>query len=404
MSEIARDSSFAETADNSDPPSDCESEFMESDEDDFFYDSADDYDLEESLGPLPTEQDNVGSKSEPLMPENVTDQTEAMEHFRRVFRKRYGNSIPEFYLGNIDGLVRSSLLCKAKERKMVSMYLHSDRSVISNIFCTQVLCDESVVSYLNSNFVNYAWDLTTEANRTSLVEQLKRKFGDAIASKVRSWSENPSWLPVLLLLSRSGTKYEIVKVINGSSDVNEVMMHLIESQDIFTEMQGSDIRIETEREERTRIQNEQDKAYQESLAADQAKAKKRRAEKEEEERVQKEAERRQREEKEIQEKEALKKAAIKSAAMEKLAEEPPSGCSLQLTTIRFRTPEGVLFTRRFYAHQQLSELINYVASEGFHGFKILTTYPRKDLALADSERSLMELQLYPQETLRLEEQ
>ncbi len=40
------------------------------------------------------------------------------------------------------------------------IYLHHDSSILSNIFCSQLLCSESVVNYLTSNYVCWAWDLT----------------------------------------------------------------------------------------------------------------------------------------------------------------------------------------------------------------------------------------------------
>jgi hypothetical protein len=48
---------------------------------------------------------------------------------------------------------------------MLAIYLHHDSSVLANVFCTQVLCAESVVAYLSENFVSFGWDLTFASNK-----------------------------------------------------------------------------------------------------------------------------------------------------------------------------------------------------------------------------------------------
>lgn len=52
------------------------------------------------------------------------------------------------------------------QRRPLAIYLHHDASVLTNVFCTQLLCSETVVSYLTLNFVSWAWDITFESNKT----------------------------------------------------------------------------------------------------------------------------------------------------------------------------------------------------------------------------------------------
>ena len=40
---------------------------------------------------------------------------------------------------------------------MLAIYLHHDHSVLTNVFCTQALCADSVVSFLSANFVTFGW-------------------------------------------------------------------------------------------------------------------------------------------------------------------------------------------------------------------------------------------------------
>lgn len=51
------------------------------------------------------------------------------------------------------------------QRKLLAVYLHHDGSILSNVFCSQALCQVSVVDYLTANFVVWGWDLTHEANK-----------------------------------------------------------------------------------------------------------------------------------------------------------------------------------------------------------------------------------------------
>ena len=45
------------------------------------------------------------------------------------------------------------------QRKMLAIYLHHDHSVLTNVFCTQALCADSVVSFLSANFVTFGYIL-----------------------------------------------------------------------------------------------------------------------------------------------------------------------------------------------------------------------------------------------------
>lgn len=51
------------------------------------------------------------------------------------------------------------------QRKLLAIYLHNDDSVLSNVFCSQMMCADSIVAYLSQNFITWAWDVTKEANK-----------------------------------------------------------------------------------------------------------------------------------------------------------------------------------------------------------------------------------------------
>merc|ERR1712173_289656 len=61
--------------------------------------------------------------------------------------------------------------------------------------------------------------------------------------------------------------------------------------------------------------------------------------------------------------------------------------------------------RRFLASETLQTVLDYLTTEGFSSsdFKVLSSWPRRDLTTLDTTQTLKSLKLYPQETLILEE-
>ncbi|XP_046327782.1 FAS-associated factor 1-like [Haliotis rufescens] len=342
-------------------------------------------------------------KHEPLMPESVNDETEALEHFTKEFKERYGDCHPVFYIGSLDDAIRDALQVKAKDRKLFAIYLHHEGSIFSNVFCSQLLCSEGIVNYLSSNCLTWAWDMTFEANRAKLITVATRHFGSVAASQIRNYKTDQ--LPALLLITRSRATNEVVDVIQGHVTLDELMTRLIHSVEVFTEQQQADMLEEREREAREQIKLEQDEAYQESLAADRAKAE---AQKVEKERLMAEQEKEMQaqmvEEQKKQEELAVKEA-IQASLLKSLPDEPPTSCKNPVSRIRFRLPTGEVTTRRFLATETVQTLLHYLTTKGFHTeeYKVLSTFPRRDITQLDLNMSLQEAKLFPQETLILEE-
>ena len=64
-----------------------------------------------------------------------------------------------------------------------------------------------------------------------------------------------------------------------------------------------------------------------------------------------------------------------------LPTEPDASCSEPVTLIRFRCPDGKVLTRRFLATDPLQVLLTYIGAAGYqrNSYKVLTTYPRRDV-------------------------
>ena len=102
---------------------------------------------------------------QPLIPDDYGDEVMAAIKFSEEFTNRFGTPHPAFFPGVLSDAIKESCHQPAKDRKMLAIYLHHDSSVLSNVFCSQVLCADSVVSFLNENFVSFGWDLTFASNK-----------------------------------------------------------------------------------------------------------------------------------------------------------------------------------------------------------------------------------------------
>ena len=363
---------------------------------------ADPYSLEDDIF-CPEPDIQQSRRQEPLMPENVTDDVSALEHFTREFKERYGEYHPVFYIGSLDDAIKDALQVKAVERKMLAIYIHHDSSIFSHVFCSQRLCSESIVNFLSSNFLTWAWDVTFETNRARLINMATRHFGSVAASQIRNYGSDQ--LPALLLITRSRATNEVVDVIPGHVLLDELMTRLLHAVEVFREQQQLDIEDEQQRDAREQIKQEQDAAYQESLAADRAKAEVQKAEeKRQQAAMEKEMERQWEEQRKKQEEQAVKEAIMASLARI-LPDEPPEGCTKPVTKLRIRTPSGEVLTRKFLASETVGTLMDYLTTKGFitAEYKVLSTFPRRDITQLDPSQSLKDANLYPQETLTLEE-
>ena len=97
----------------------------------------------------------------------------------------------------------------------MAVYLHHDSSVLTNVFCTQALCSDSVCSFLNENFVTFGWDLTFSSNKTRAVNMITKHFGSVAASTLKNMDIEK--LPVLVLIYK----------LRGSMEIFQVSWHCI---------------------------------------------------------------------------------------------------------------------------------------------------------------------------------
>uniref|UniRef100_A0A8C9WR96 Fas (TNFRSF6) associated factor 1 n=1 Tax=Scleropages formosus TaxID=113540 RepID=A0A8C9WR96_SCLFO len=310
-----------------------------------------------------------GCRKSPMMPENAENEGDALMHFTAEFSARYGDCHPVFFIGSLEAASQEAFYGKARDRKLLAIYLHNDESVLANVFCSQMLCAESIVSYLSQNFITWAWDVTKEANKARLLTMCTRHFGSVVAQTIRTYKTDQ--FPLLLIVMGKRASNEVLNVIQGNTTVDELMMRLMGATEIFTAQQQEDIRDEDEREAREMVKREQDEAYRLSLEAD--RRKREAQEREEAEQVRLEQIRKEQEE---------EREAIRLSLEQALPPEPEEEGVEPVSKLRIRTPSGEFLERRFLGSCKLQVLFDFVASKGYpqEEFKLLTTFPRRNVS------------------------
>ncbi|KAJ8279642.1 hypothetical protein COCON_G00067080 [Conger conger] len=332
-----------------------------------------------------------GCRKSPMMPENTENEGDALLHFTAEFSTRYGDCHPVFFIGSLEAASQEAFFGKARDRKLLAIYLHNDESVLTNVFCSQMMCAESIVSYLSQNFITWAWDVSKEANKARLLTMCTRHFGSVVAQTIRTYKTDQ--FPLLLIVMGKRASNEVLNVIQGNTTVDELMMRLMGAMEIFTAQQQEDIKDEDEREAREMVKREQDEAYRLSLEADRKKREVQ--EREEAEQVRLEQIRKEQEE---------EREAIRLSLEQALPPEPEEEGAEAVSKLRIRTPSGEFLERRFLGTCKLQVLFDFVASKGYpwDEFKLLTTFPRRNITQMDPAWTLLEAKLFPQETLFLE--
>jgi hypothetical protein len=354
-----------------------------------YYEEEDDLNFEPEVKTL---------KRKTLISDDHTCEYEAVEQFNKEFSERYGSLIPLFFLGSLEDAIKESIMLPANDRKLLAIYLHSDSTIYCNIFCSTIFCNEEIINFLSINYVLWPWDITSQKNEEYFYNLcLKHLGGSMVITTIKQFKNK---LPALILLTRVRSNNEIIAVIEGDSTKENLLMSLIQSDEMFQQQRSKDVIEEKQRDDRERIKREQDAAYQASLDYDKAKRQK------QEEEIMKELEiKREQEKYKLKlEKEFNDKKILFT---NKLKPEPQSTYdnSKELTTIRVKEIDGKMLQRRFNINDPLEQFIYYLGSLGYFAekYKLLTTWPRRDLTFEPKNKSLKELNLYPQETIILEE-
>jgi len=357
----------------------------------------------------PMEDDDFFSQSDvvgrsginPLLPDDFGDEALAGIKFGEEFGNRYGQPRPQFFPGSLDNALSEACNKPVEDRRMLAIYLHHDSSVLTNVFCTQVLCSEPVLGLLLENFTIWGWDLTYTSNKQRFLDMVNRHFGSVASSTVKNFGIEK--LPLVILIAKLRGNMEIFQVIHGNVTLDEFMSSLLSASESYQSQLSVERAEELERSSRNQMKEEQERAFEEAELRDQQREVMM-AEQEQELRLQEEiAEAKRRSEQEAKEAAEALAALEQTQAASSLPSEPAADCGQTVANIRFRTPQSQL-QRRFLGSDTLQLLLLYLRSEGFRPeqYKVITSFPRRDISQLDPQSSLETLKLCPQETLTLE--
>jgi len=348
-------------------------------------------------------QSDIISRSgiQPLLPDDFGDEALAGIKFGEEFGNRYGQPRPQFFPGALDDALDEACNKPVDDRKMLAIYLHHDSSVLTNVFCTQVLCSEAVLSLLIENFTIWGWDLTYSTNKQRFLDMVSRHFGSVASSTVRNFGIEK--LPLVILIAKLRGNMEIFQVIHGNVTLDEFMSSLMSANESYQSQLSVEKAEEFARNSRNQMKEEQEMAFREAQLRDQEREVMIKEQEEEQKLQEQIAEAKRRSEVEAKEAAEAKAAAEQSQAASSLPPEPDVDCGKTLANIRFRAP-GSQLQRRFLGSETLSTLLMFLRSEGFRPeeYKVITSFPRRDISSLDKTASLESLKLCPQETLTLE--
>jgi len=353
-----------------------DNEDSEDEEEDNDYADDDDFPIEE-MSSIPKSHGKV-----PLVTDYSGDYNIGTEQFMQEFQMRFGAETPCWFIGTMEEAAKEAYGSekKAMERRMLAVYIHNERSIQSNIFCTQILCSSSINSFLAENCIVWGFDVTNLNNKQLIYSQVERMYGGRVASQIKRMSDDE--YPVIIVSHGKGVSQDVSELIMGNCNVDQVMTKLIVAKDQADVRRGEEHRAEQIREQREAEISNQESEYEKSLRADREKMrleqeeKRKKAEAEEQKRCEEES------------------ARLHQAEMEdQLPPEPPAG--KDISTLRFRFPDGSTKSRRFKQTAKLSVLFIYIGSEGFaeSQHKLVRPMPRLDLSAADRSQTLLQLGL-----------
>jgi len=299
----------------------------------------------------------------------------AVAELEENLRTRYGMTIryPTIYHGTFkEALEHSTQRCK-----LVLLYLHSEIHHATDRFVREILSDESFIQFVNENFVFYA----ASVNRSPEAVELASYFTPAGYPYLAVVFASHRWplgqlidLRVLSDLDRS---------MRGGRDApitaTDVLLWL---QNVLLEYGDALRTAHTMRERRRsaqRLREEQDREFQEALAADQAA-----------ERARREFEQRAREEAAEQDQRRRERMAMLDRKRAALGPEPEPG--EHVVTVLLRLPDGKSTQRRFELSRSFRDLFDWAETSAdidFDRFELTTNFPKR--AYSPASHSAMTL-------------
>lgn len=289
----------------------------------------------------------------------VTNPLEDVDSFIKSFSEEY---TPTQTIPFINNTYNEAVKMSRCDLKFLLVYLHSPSHQDTEVFCKNVLCNDTFIKFLKDNDI-LLWGAS-----------VKTQEGYKVAMALR---ENV--FPYLGVIAMKEQKMVLVQRITGITDVSTVISYLefgINKNKRFFEIARME---KIQREQEIQLRKDQEREYQRTLATDRAK-------KNERQRKETEKAEQERKEKEIQEKKLDKKRRLEQKIDEirnSILEEPEKNVD-GTVTVNIRYPNGKSFTHRFYENDSLERLFNaaIIHEECPRDFTLICSYPRSAITCA----------------------
>lgn len=132
-----------------------------------------------------------------LIPDKCCDETGAIEHMIQCFSRRYQN-YPVLFVGTLVEALKDAFKAKRlEERAPLLIFVNHDKSVYSNLFFRQLMCQEKTTNYLEEHYLLWGWDVTFPSNCNKLNEIFKNSFPRSL-NQIVFKTENPDLYPLLI--------------------------------------------------------------------------------------------------------------------------------------------------------------------------------------------------------------
>ncbi|GBF99613.1 hypothetical protein Rsub_12292 [Raphidocelis subcapitata] len=313
------------------------------------------------------------------------DPAQQAAQFVAAFNAAYGERVPAFLE---QGWSQATSAAHA-QFKFLFVYLHSPDHEDTETFCRSVLCSPEVLSYVGEQFVAWGGDI-------------RRADAFTLSSRL-----HVTTYPAVALLAYPGSRTKVVACLQGRFTAAQLLAALRRAVEEHGVLLTAERLQQEEREMSRTLLEEQNREYEEALAADREKAQRRQQERERAEAEAREREERERAERAVQEaaENRLAKAAEaltqrRAAAAASLAPEPPAGA--RAAVVRVRLPDGSNHSRRFEAAAPVDLVYRWV--DGLDGctfwqYSLVCNFPRRVYGPDARALSLEEAGLAPQGVL-----
>jgi FAS-associated factor 2 len=324
---------------------------------------------------------NIFSFLVSLISSDDLDPSAASSNFLSQFESTYGHIHPAFICGPFQSACNQA---KA-ENKLLIIYLHSPNHQDTSVFCRNILCNEQIVQYFNVNFLCWAGNVfNSEPFKVS--NTLKASSYPFLAVICYNVTSN----------SRNGIT--VLEKIEGIIDVENLLERLTQTLENYGPiLDAAHFEIQ-ERETNRQIREEQDRAFEESLAEDQERERKAR---EENRKIMEQLEKEKRE-KQLEDKKLQEIERKRQRCRERLPIEPEAGDE-GITQLLIRLTDGSRLQRRFKTTDTLQVVFDFIDSSphNLNEYELVTNFPRK--VFNDPQVTLKEAGLFPQASLFVQE-